>query len=155
MNLLQGSQNAEDDRRQFMKSVFLFWLTGAIDGHAKNFSIFLSTGGRFWLTPLYDVPSAFPMVKKRQIEFRNLKMAMALHDQGSHCHAQEILPQHWYEEAKRCSFPESEMESICNTVMSNLANAIEAVSSRLPDDFPQHISQSIFDGMLKQARRFQ
>ena len=31
----------------------------AIDGHAKNFSLFLNPGGRFQLTPLYDVLSAW------------------------------------------------------------------------------------------------
>ncbi len=155
MNLLQGSRNTEDDRRQFMKSVFLFWLMGAIDGHAKNFSIFLNSGGRFRLAPLYDVLSAFPMVEKRQIEFRNLKMAMALHGNNSHYHAQEIMPRHWYDEAKRCSFPDLEMGGIFNSVISSLDNAIEAVASNLPDDFPQQIAQPVFEEMRKQARRFE
>ncbi|WFU85618.1 HipA domain-containing protein [Bradyrhizobium sp. CIAT3101] len=33
---------------------------GATDGHAKNFSIFLAPGGRYHLTPLYDVLTASP-----------------------------------------------------------------------------------------------
>ena len=64
--------------RNLCELSFLFWLLGAIDGHAKNFSIFLHQGGRFELTPVYDVISAYPLAEKRQIEYRNLKMAMAL-----------------------------------------------------------------------------
>ena len=77
MNLLGSSLQPEEDRRQFMKTVFLFWLLGAIDGHAKNFSIFLKPGGRFQLTPVYDVISAYPIAAKREIEYHDLKMAMA------------------------------------------------------------------------------
>ncbi len=153
MNLLLGSQNAEDERRHFMKSVFLFWLMGAIDGHAKNFSIFLRSGGRFKLTPLYDVLSAFPMVETRQIEFKELKMAMALHGKNNHYHAQKILARHWYDEAKSCSFPDSEMEGIFESVAGNVERAIEVVASNLPDGFPEKISLPIFDGMRKQARK--
>lgn len=38
-----------------------FWLLAAIDGHAKNFSVFLLLGG-YHLTPLYDVISAWPLI---------------------------------------------------------------------------------------------
>ena len=41
MEKLKSSLHPEEDRRQFMRTVFLFWILGAIDGHAKNFSIFL------------------------------------------------------------------------------------------------------------------
>lgn len=34
----------------------------APDGHAKNFSIRLHAGGRYALTPLYDVLSAWPII---------------------------------------------------------------------------------------------
>ena len=77
MELLKSSQKPEEDRKQFMETVFLFWLLGAIDGHAKNFGIFLKAGGRFQLTPLYDVLSAYPIADKKQIEYRDMKMAMA------------------------------------------------------------------------------
>ena len=154
MYLLQGSQNPEYDRRQFMKCVFVFWLMAAIDGHAKNFSIYLRGGGRFGLTPKYDVLSAFPMVETKQIEFKKLKMAMALHGKNNHYVVNEIMPRHWIEQAKRCSFPESEMESIIHSVTGSLDEVIGAVSSQLPKEFPQHISQPIFDGMKNQARRY-
>jgi serine/threonine-protein kinase HipA len=36
-----------------MTANLVFWLLASIDGHAKNFSIFLLPGGGFKLTPLY------------------------------------------------------------------------------------------------------
>jgi serine/threonine-protein kinase HipA len=59
MEFLNGAVAPHEDRLTFMKAQIVFWLLAAIDGHAKNFSIFLSQGG-FRLTPLYDVMSAAP-----------------------------------------------------------------------------------------------
>ncbi|MEJ2524392.1 MAG: type II toxin-antitoxin system HipA family toxin [Desulfuromonadales bacterium] len=67
MKLLLGSTNSLEDRKIFMTQVFLFWVLGAIDGHAKNFSIFLAPGGAFQLTPAYDVMSAYPEESMAQI----------------------------------------------------------------------------------------
>jgi len=41
MSLLNGSSNAQADRKQFFKAQVIFWLLCAIDGHGKNFSLFL------------------------------------------------------------------------------------------------------------------
>ncbi|MGI6436549.1 MAG: HipA domain-containing protein, partial [Sphaerochaeta sp.] len=43
MSILQGSQNASEDRLTFFSAQLLFWLLAAPDGHAKNFSIFLGS----------------------------------------------------------------------------------------------------------------
>ncbi|GAB6058409.1 hypothetical protein JCM31598_15260 [Desulfonatronum parangueonense] len=40
MKLLLGSSRSFEDRKAFLTTHFLFWLLAAIDGHAKNFSIF-------------------------------------------------------------------------------------------------------------------
>lgn len=82
MALLLGSEQADQDREKFFRFQVLFWLLAAIDGHAKNFSIFLNPGGRFRLTPLYDVMSAHPLVAKHQLQLQKIKMAMAL--KGTH-----------------------------------------------------------------------
>jgi serine/threonine-protein kinase HipA len=55
LNLLNGSDDPTADRHRVLKALVVFWLLGATDGHAKNFSIFLGPGGRFSATPLYDV----------------------------------------------------------------------------------------------------
>src|SRR6185312_11152224 len=45
--LLKGSDTPGDDQVRFFKANVLFWLIGATDGHAKNFSIHLLPGGGF------------------------------------------------------------------------------------------------------------
>ncbi len=124
MDLLKSSVKAENDRKQFIKSVFLFWLLGAIDGHAKNFSIFLRQGGRFDLTPLYDVISAYPLAEKRQIEYRDMNMAMALHGSKTHYKWYSIMPRHWFNESRRVGFPETEMQSIIDDTLSKIEDVI-------------------------------
>ena len=45
MRLLRDGDNPGEDQHAFITAVITFWLLGAIDGHAKNFSVFLSPGG--------------------------------------------------------------------------------------------------------------
>ena len=52
----------EQDRQVFHQAQALFWMLCATDGHAKNFSFFIRPGGRYQLTPLYDVLSAYPVL---------------------------------------------------------------------------------------------
>lgn len=151
MNTLSSSLQPEEDRRQFMKTVFLFWLLGAIDGHAKNFSIFLKPGGRFQLTPVYDVISAYPIAEKREIEYHDLKMAMALHSTNTHYHWNNILPRHWVAQSKKVDFPESAMNHVIEETVDKLDKVITDVSSQLPPDFPEHIAVPTFSGMKKAA----
>lgn len=56
--ILQQSQQVDEDMRTLMATQLLFWMMRAPDGHAKNFSIQLLAGGRYKLTPIYDVMSA-------------------------------------------------------------------------------------------------
>ncbi|MGH8144505.1 MAG: HipA domain-containing protein, partial [Steroidobacteraceae bacterium] len=51
MDILLGSDNADEDRKDFFRTQILFWMLCAIDGHAKNFSLFLNAGGSYRLTP--------------------------------------------------------------------------------------------------------
>lgn len=59
LSILNGAQSPREDRPTFMHSQIVFWLLATMDGHAKNFSIFLTPGG-FKTTPLYDVTSVAP-----------------------------------------------------------------------------------------------
>ena len=62
LTVLAASEDADKDRAVFALAQLAFWLMAAIDGHAKNFSIQHRRGGRFSLTPLYDVLSAWPII---------------------------------------------------------------------------------------------
>jgi len=78
MQVLLGSLKAEEDRKNFMIAQLLFWVLGAIDGHAKNYSIFIDKGGNYHLTPFYDVISAYPMIFSKQVHELKVKMAMSV-----------------------------------------------------------------------------
>lgn len=153
MNVLKASLHPERDRKQFMQSVFIFWLLGAIDGHAKNFSIFLKQGGRFELTPLYDVISAYPLVTRRQVEIRKMRMAMALHGKNIHYAWDEIMPRHWLDESQRVNFPGSAMQEIISTTVAAIDTVIDHVSGHLPRGFPDVVATTIFAGLRKAGKK--
>ena len=151
MTLLLGSANALADRHLFLKTQVLFWLLGAIDGHAKNFSIVLMPGGSYQLAPIYDVMSAYPLLAKRQVDPHKMKMAMAVKGKRSHYHWDKILYRHWLSTAQACRFPVDEMETIIRELLEKMDWVIEKVEAELPADFPDEAARSIFDGM-KSAR---
>ena len=146
---LRSSLCAEADRYRFMQTVFLFWLMGAIDGHAKNFSIFLREGGRFELTPVYDVMSAYPLAEQRQVEYRDLKMAMALRGRNVHYAWHEIMPRHWFSQSEKVDFPKEQMQRIIEDVAERLDAVINTVAANIPEDFPEDIAEAIFSGMRR------
>jgi len=145
MDLLQGSSNAHEDRTIFMKTVFMFWLLGAIDGHAKNFSIFLNPKGAYQLTPVYDVLSAYPLIAKKQIAKQKIKMAMSVRGKSVHYEWSKIQLRHWISTAKRCHFPEDAMNEIIETTLGSIDKVIQTVSSKLPSKFPHDIYEPIFE----------
>ena len=77
LQLLRGSDDPLADQRAFLTANIVFWLMGATDGHAKNFSVFLRPGGRFQLTPLYDTISAQPSVDSKQMLWKHFRLAMS------------------------------------------------------------------------------
>ena len=78
LSFLNGAIAPYEDRLALMKAQIVFWLLAAIDGHAKNFSIFLTPGG-YRLTPLYDVMSAVPY---DEFPVQKIKLAMAIGNKG-------------------------------------------------------------------------
>ncbi len=154
MKKLQGSDNAIIDRYNFMKTVFLFWLLAAPDGHAKNFSVFLEAKGRYRLTPIYDVISAYPLMKQRQIEERKLVLAMAVHGKNRHYRWNEIQLRHWITTAEKCNFPTSDMQKIIQDIFAKLDDTINQVRSNLPANFPLHISEPILAGLQAMKTKY-
>ncbi len=148
MNFLQGSNNPEQDRLDFMKTQILFWLIGATDGHAKNFSIFLLPGGRFRLTPLYDIMSAQPYLDRKQLTHNKMKLAMAV-GKNRHYIVKNIQKRHFIETGKICGLSETAMETTFNEIKKAMPNAINQVMQNLPQDFPLSLAESIIAGMKK------
>src|SRR3546814_11460149 len=73
MGLLNGSDSPQVDRIQFMRANIVFWLLGAIDGHAKNFILHLHPAGRFNMTLISDFISTLPGCGAHQISHKPMK----------------------------------------------------------------------------------
>ena len=142
LDLLSGSDTPEDDQRMFFKAQLLFWLLGATDGHAKNFSIFLGPGGSFRLTPLYDVLTAQPMLDRKQINRKHMKLAMSA-GRRRHYRIDKILARHFIQNAERAGLPKSFAISAIEEIADSAKSAMERVEARLPADFPEFIQESV------------
>ncbi|WP_299696999.1 type II toxin-antitoxin system HipA family toxin [Hydrocarboniphaga sp.] len=148
MSMLLGSSQAEQDRYDFLKTQMLFWMLCAIDGHAKNFSVFIEAGGSYRLTPRYDVLSAFPVLgtSKGNISPHKAKMAMAVEGKNRHYLWHSIQPRHWQETAKRCGMVAA-YQSLRDELIQQTNPAIEKASKKIPSGFPGAVADSIIDGL--------
>lgn len=153
MTLLLGSEYAMQDRERFYQYQILFWLLAAIDGHAKNFSVFINQEGRFHLTPLYDVMSAYPLLTNGQLQKQNIKMAMALKSSTNHYHWHTMQRRHFLSTAKAVQFSEQEAERILDQMLQQVEQVIHNVSAQLDKSFPDSIAEPIFTGMLSCRNR--
>jgi serine/threonine-protein kinase HipA len=135
MRLLAESDVPDLDRRHFMKTMIAFWLIGATDGHAKNFSIFLSQGGRFKATPLYDVLSVEPSLAAHQVNQRQVRLAMAIGDRRRYRIA-DIAPRHFLQSATLADYDEREMKLIFEELRREGEAALERAVVAMPADTP-------------------
>ncbi|WP_237173885.1 HipA domain-containing protein [Paracandidimonas lactea] len=148
MHLLRGSATARDDRQTFFRALLYFWLLAATDGHAKNFSLAIAPGGTFKLAPLYDVLSAWPWVGSgaKQVHLRNVKMAMALRRKNVHYRMREIYRRHWVSVGERYIGVEP-TTTILEELPGIVEGAITLVQKKIPEGFPAHVMDTIFDGI--------
>ncbi|NTW68784.1 MAG: type II toxin-antitoxin system HipA family toxin [Chlorobiaceae bacterium] len=153
MNLLLGSSRAEEDRKAFFRAQVAFWLLCAIDGHAKNFSIFIDRGGSYNLTPLYDVLSAYPVMGSGtgMLSSQKVKMAMALRGKNKHYLWNTLQKHHFLSTATRCGFDASSCADIIGDMISKTPAVIDRVSNELPPGFPAQVADSIFKGLKQSA----
>jgi serine/threonine-protein kinase HipA len=151
--LLQQSVDAERDLRTLMASQLLFWMLRAPDGHAKNFSIHLLPGGRYRLTPLYDVVSAYPVMGDgpNQWSSRELKLAMALVGKSRHDEAERIQRRHFNSTAKRFGYGET-AEPLIHELVERTPAVIDAMQRVLPAGFSQEVADKVLGGLQSAAR---
>ena len=152
MDVLLGSSQAERDRRDFFRTQILFWMLCAIDGHAKNFSLYLEAGGGYRLTPRYDVLSAFPILGTRAGELSPMKVKMAMAVQGTARHYRwaEIQYRHWIEMARRCGLG-ADAPSLIDELVELTPSVVTKVRDLLPATFPEPVASKIFEGLAKSA----
>lgn len=148
MDLLLGSVSSQEDRRSFLRTQVVFWLLAAIDGHAKNFSVFLLAKGEYKLTPRYDILSAYPVLGHGfgKLHVQKIRMAMAVEGKSRHYRWNEIHGRHWSETANRCGMA-AEMKSILSEIVESTPSVLDKVSNKIPPEFPTQVRETIFQGL--------
>lgn len=154
LGLMKGSDQPEADQAAVLKAVIVFWLLGATDGHAKNFSVFLSPGGRFRMTPLYDVISAQPSLSTGQIRRNKMKLAMAVGN-SRHYVVDSIMPRHFVETAQKAGLSAGFVRTIFAELNDRMPSAIAEVTASLPDWFPSQVADEIIAGIEGRLRRLE
>lgn len=158
LDVLDGSMTREQDCRDFFKAQLLFWMLCATDGHAKNFSLFLRPGGRYQLTPLYDVLSAYPVLGKGPSNLSpfKAKMAMAVRSTNAHWKMRDILRRHWLALGMRhgvLTEDGREVDHLIEDIVARTPEVIAKVSAGLSQGFGDQVAEAIFRGMQDAARR--
>ena len=152
LTLLKGSDTPAEDQKKFLKAQILFWLLGATDGHAKNFSLFLGPGGRFNMTPIYDVLTAQPCLQARQLLKKQMKLAMFVGD-SRHYRMDEIQGRHFIQTTVKAGLPAALAQSVLEDVAQRAAAALQAVEKQLPSGFPEEVHASVQRGFTARLSR--
>jgi serine/threonine-protein kinase HipA len=144
---LNGAVAPHEDRLAFMKAQIVFWLLAAIDGHAKNFSIFLTPGG-YKLTPLYDVMSAAPYP---EFPVQKIKLAMAIGNKNYY-RPNQIQLRHFYQTGQKAGLREQDMDSIFADLATRMGDAIAEAAALAADvGMPKSTFEPILSGVNKRA----
>lgn len=152
IHLLKGADQPEVDIACFIKACILFWLLGATDGHAKNFSLFLKPGGGFALTPIYDVLSAQPSLDAGQIPLGKFKLAMSA-GKNRHYRINDIMPRHFVETAELAGVSPAAPRRIFDELATQADAVMAAVAADLPKDFPEALILAVGAALKDRARR--
>jgi serine/threonine-protein kinase HipA len=151
LDLLEGSDTPDEDRKTVFKAQILFWLIGATDGHAKNFSIFLGPGGSYSLTPLYDVLTAQPSLDARQIERKRMKLALSV-GTNRHYRIDGIQGRHFMQTAQAAGLPKTIAQAAIEETAAAADEALQRVQKDLPPRFPASIHASVGKALAERVR---
>lgn len=152
--LLKGADAPADDHRILLQAQLIFWLIGATDGHAKNFSIFLHPGGGYALTPLYDVLTAQPSLDARQIERKQMKLAMSVGN-NNHYSIDEIQTRHFFQTGEAAGLSPSLVRGAVEDIAARMEGALASLEGELTADFPPALHESVTAGVQRRMRVLQ
>ena len=143
---LKESDRPNEDRLAFFRAQMVFWLIGATDGHAKNFSIHHRPGGRFVLAPLYDVITAQPIVDRGRISHNRYKLAMSLGDSNRY-QINQITRRHFEQSAEAAGLPKGSVDRLCDELEAATPDALEMVAGLADNTVPAALTESIAAGL--------
>jgi len=144
VSILETSVRRQEDLETLFKSLVVFFVLGAIDGHAKNYSIEYVREGH-QLAPLYDILSLFPALSQKEIAVGKYKMALSLGN-SNHYNVSKIHRRHFIETAKECQIAEDRANEIIDEVLA-LINAEIWNNIDYSEHFDQRIKDQIVSGI--------
>ncbi|WP_425089557.1 HipA domain-containing protein [Stappia sp.] len=147
LDLLKASDTPLEDQETFLAAQLLFWVIGATDGHAKNFSLSLRPAGAFRLTPLYDIVSVQPSLDRHEITRRQMRLAMSVGD-NRHSRVDQIHPRHFLQTVARAGVADQLMLKVLDRIAGRADRAFQLLEAELPADFPEWIHASIKEAAL-------
>lgn len=148
MELLRESDDPIRDRETFFRAQIFYFLIGASDGHAKNFSLQLGRRGRFRLAPLYDILSLAPAVHSGRLQRKRYRLAMSI--DGHYC-IDDIVPRHFEAEGKACGFSKNRALELLSDMAGRLGQALERTKLGLGDQVPVSVSDPIILDSMQRA----
>lgn len=151
LQLLNGSEDPSKDQSIFLMSQIIFWLIGATDGHAKNFSLFLRPGGGFKLTPIYDVLSVQGAIDRGQLNQKSARLAMCA-GTNRHYRMSEVTGRHFVQTAQSAGLGPTMIRTAIATILEKADIAAGRARSKMPDDFSAEIHDSIAGAMPARLR---
>ena len=152
IRLLGASDEPTADQKAFLAAQVIFWLIGATDGHAKNFSVFLRPGGGFKLTPFYDVLSVQTAVDRGQLNRKSFRLAMAA-GSSRHYRIDEVLGRHFVQTAKAAGLGPTVVQQVLVDIKEKAMTATDVARSAMPDDFAGDIRDSVRNAIAERLPR--
>lgn len=151
VRMLDESNERERDRRDFFRAQVLFWLLGAVDGHAKNVSLLWTPTG-FELAPFYDVLSADPLAATGQLQRKAMKLSMAVGDR-LHYRIDEINGRHWRETGQAARLAVSLIEETFDDLKKRLPGVLARTIEERPPSVPAPVYEPIAQAANQRLRR--
>ncbi|HRK87248.1 MAG TPA: type II toxin-antitoxin system HipA family toxin, partial [Alcaligenes faecalis] len=110
------------------------------------------------LTPLYDVLSAYPIIGTgaNQLSPFKAKMAMAVRSKNTHWIMRDITRRHWLTVGAEHGVVSADgqgVEAILDEIVTQTPEVIRTIHALLPKNFPDHVAQSILNGLQSAAEQ--
>ena len=150
MELLRESDEPIQDRETFFRTQIFYFLIGASDGHAKNFSLQLGRRGRLRLAPLYDILSVAPVVHAGRLQRKRYRLAMSI---DGHYGIDEIVPRHFEAEGKASGLPRNRALELLAEMADRLGPALGRTTLGMADQVPAAVSEPIVADSLQRAEQ--
>lgn len=150
--ILKHSERAGADQRTLMAAQILFWMLRAPDAHAKNYSVRLLPQGRFHLTRLYDVMSAWPVLGDGGSQWSpyKIRLAMALLGRSRHYAMHSVRRRHFSSTAQKVAYAPG-AEALIEEILARTPQAIAEVQAALPAGISPRVVDAILGGVQQAA----